>query len=181
MNLIIIAVIVVVVLWAIGQYNGLIGVRNKCDHAWAQIDVMLKKRFDLIPNLVETVKGYASHEKEVFEGVARARSMMDNATGVAQQAEADNMLSSTLKSLFAVAEAYPELKANENFMSLQNELSDIETKISYERQFYNDAVYAFNTQIQQFPGTIFAMLFHFTPREFFKTEGAERENVQVKF
>ena len=176
-----IIIAVVVVLWLMGTYNNFIQIRNKCDYAWSQIDVMLKKRFDLIPNLVETVKGYAAHEKEVFENVAKARSMMQNATGVADQAQANNMLTGTLKTLFAVAENYPELKANENFMNLQEELSDIETKISYQRQFYNDAVYAFNTAIQQFPGNILAGIFHFTPKEFFKTDESERENVKVKF
>ena len=181
MNIIIIAVVVVVALWFMGQYNGLVALRNKCDHAWAQIDVQLKKRFDLVPNLVETVKGYASHEKEIFTKVAEARSMMTQAQGPADQAKADNALSGTLKTLFAVAENYPELKANENFLELQTELTDIEEKISYERQFYNDAVYAYNTQIQQFPGNIIAMIFHFVVKEFFKTEGAEREVVKVQF
>ena len=175
------AVVVVVIFWIIKTYNGLIQIRNRCDLTWSQIDVMLKKRFDLIPNLVATVKGYASHEKEVFEGVAIARSMMDNAKGVADAAEANNMLTGTLRTLFAVAEAYPELKANENFMDLQNELSDLESKIASRRQYYNDSVYSFNTAIQMFPGSLFAMIFHFTAREYFAAEEEEKKNVKVEF
>ena len=177
----IIIVVVILIIWLVSQYNGLISVRNRCDHAWAQIDVMLTKRFDLIPNLVEAVKGYAAHEKELFAKIAEARSLMTNATGVKEQAQADNMLSGTLKTLFAVAEAYPELKADTSFLNLQKELSDIETKISYQRQFYNDAVYAFNTSIEQFPGNIVAGMFHFTQKEFFKAEETQRQNVKVQF
>lgn len=179
-----ITIIVIVILAIIGFsiYNKLIQCRNKMEFTWAQIDVMLKKRFDLIPNLVETVKGYATHEREVLENVTKARNMSAASTGVAEQATADNMISGALKSLFAVAENYPNLKANENFIMLQNELSDIETKIAYQRQFFNDAVFAYNTLIQVFPSNIIAKLFNFKENEYFKTELAEeREPVPVKF
>lgn len=182
MGMIILWVIVAIfILWIVASYNNLVSLRNRVDLTWSQIDVILKKRYDLIPNLMETVKGYAAHEKEVLLGVTEARNMASKATTVAEQAQADNMLSGTLKSLFAVAENYPDLKANENFLDFQNELSDIETKISYQRQFYNDAVFAFNTYIQQFPGVIFASIFHFTIREYFKVEETEKQNVKVKF
>ena len=176
-----VVILAVIIFFVIGQYNNMIMQRNKCDYAWSQIDVILKKRYDLIPNLVETVKAYATHEKDIFEEVARARSMMTSSQGVESRAEAENMLSGTLKTLFAVAENYPELKANENFLKMQEDLEDIETKISYQRQFYNDAVYAYNTMIQQFPGSVFAGMFHFAVKEYFKTPEEERENVRVKF
>lgn len=178
---ILIIVILFLIFWIIGTYNSLIRTRNKCDYAWSQIDVILKKRFDLIPNLVETVKAYAAHEKDVLENVTKARSMINSAGSVADQAEANNMLTGTLRTLFAVAENYPQLKANENFLKMQEDLNDIETKISYQRQFYNDAVYSYNTMIQQFPGNIFAGIFGFIAKELFKTPDAERENVKVKF
>jgi LemA protein len=180
-TIVIIAVIVIFILWLIGMYNGLVRFRNQIDNAWSQIDVQLKRRFDLIPNLVETVKGYAKHEREVFENVTKARNMLGSAQTLADKAKADNMISSTLKSLFAVAEAYPQLKANENFMQLQEELSGTESKIAYARQFYNDSVLSFNNKIQMFPSNIIAGMFNFVKREFFKTEGAEREAVKVKF
>jgi len=180
--LILVVILIIIVSWVVGIYNKLVASRNKVDYTWSQIDVMLKKRFDLIPNLVETVKGYASHEKEVLENVTKARNMMAGSQGVAGQAEADNMLTGALKSLFAVAESYPNLKANENFLSLQAELSDIESKIAYQRQFYNDAVYGFNTLIQVFPSNILAGMFNFTAREYFKTENEEeRQPVKVSF
>ena len=166
----------------IGLYNRIIVLRNRVDNAWAQIDVQLKRRYDLIPNLMETVKGYASHESETFQKVTEARNMAINAEGPAAQAQAENMLSSTLKSLFAVAEAYPELKANENFMNLQEELTDTESKIAYARQFYNDSTMSYNTGIQTFPQNVFAGMFGFSAREYFEIDDAEvREAPKVSF
>ncbi len=179
---IIAAAIALVILWAIFAYNSLIGMKNKVENSWSQIDVQLKRRFDLIPNLVETVKGYAKHEREVFENVTKARTALGNAKSPGEKAKADNMLAGTLKTLFAVAENYPQLKANENFLALQEELSGTENKIAYARQFYNDMVMQFNTSIQMFPGMIIANMFGFKAFEFFKTEDeAAREPVKVKF
>jgi LemA protein len=179
---IIIGLIAVIVLWAIMIYNGLITLRNRTDEAWSDIDVQLKRRYDLIPNLIETVKGYATHEKEVFEKVTQARSAAMNAGSVHDKAEAENMLSSTLKSLFAVAEAYPQLRATENFAKLQDELSDTENKIQASRRFYNGNVRDLNTKMQVFPSNMIAGMMGFKPREFFEIENeAERQNVQVKF
>ncbi len=162
-------------------YNSLVTLRNRIENAWSQIDVQLKKRHDLIPNLVETVKGYARYEKSVFENVTKARAQLMNAGTVAEKASADNMLTGALKSLFAVAENYPNLKANENFKHLQEELSGIESKIAYARQFYNDSVLDLNTRVQQFPSSIVASLGGFKKTDYFKVEGAERENVKVSF
>jgi len=168
-------------LWIVMAYNRLVDLRTKIENAWSQIDVQLKRRYDLIPNLVETVKGYARHEQKVFTDVTNARASMASAKTVQEKAKADNMLAGTLKSLFAVAEAYPDLKANENFRMLQEELSGTESKIAYSRQFYNDNVMVYNTKIQQFPTNVIAGMFNFTQKEFFKTEGTERENVKVSF
>jgi len=165
----------------VGIYNRLIVLRNRVDNAWSQIDVQLKRRYDLIPNLVETVKGYASHESGVFEAVTKARSAAINANGIEQQGQAENMLSGALKSLFAVAEAYPDLKANTGFLDLQAQLSEAENKIAYARQFYNDSVMSFNTAIQSFPNNILAGMFNFTAREYFEIEAAASEVPQVKF
>jgi len=173
--------VLVLLVSAVYLYNALIVKRNRVKTAWAQIDVQLKKRADLVPNLVETVKGYAKHEKSVFENVANARSAILNAKTARESAAAENMMSAALKSLFAVAEAYPELKANENFKQLQLDLNDIESKIAYSRQFYNDSVYDYNNAVMQFPNNIFARIFGFKQEEFFRAEGAERENVKVKF
>jgi len=173
--------VLVLLVSAVYLYNALIVKRNRVKTAWAQIDVQLKKRADLVPNLVETVKGYAKHEKSVFENVTNARSAMLNAKTAKESAAAENMMSAALKSLFAVAEAYPELKANENFKQLQLDLNDIESKIAYSRQFYNDSVYDYNNAVMQFPNNIFAGIFGFKQEEFFRAEGAERENVKVKF
>jgi LemA protein len=159
-----------VVLMAIGMYNGLITLRNRCDNAWSQVDVQLRRRYDLIPNLVETVKGYAKHESGVFERVTQARNMAANAQTVKAQGEADNMLSGALKSLFAVAEAYPDLKANQNFLMLQEELAGTESKVAYARQFYNDVVMKFNLKQQVFPSNILANMFGFKTREYFQIE-----------
>jgi LemA protein len=174
-------VIVIVVLYLVGAFNGLVVLRNRIENAWSQIDVQLKRRTDLIPNLVETVKGYASHEKEVFQRVTEARSAVMSAQGVKGQAEANNMLTGALKSLFAVAEAYPELKANQNFMMLQEELSGTESKIAYARQFYNDTVLKYDNMREKFPTNIVASMFNFAAREYFEVGEAEREPVKVKF
>jgi len=162
-------------------YNRLIVLRNRVDNAWSQIDVQLKRRYDLIPNLVETVKGYMTHEAETLESVTQARNMAINAGTVQEQGAAENMLTSTLKSLFAVAEAYPDLKANQNFMMLQEELSGTESKIAYARQFYNDSVMSFNTAIQKLPGNIIAGILGFAQRDYFEIEVEAREAVQVRF
>jgi LemA protein len=180
-GLIILGLIVLSALWVVFKYNQLISLRNRIENAWSQIDVQLRRRYDLIPNLVETVKGYAAHEKEVFAKVSEARSAMMSAQGVAQQAEAQNQITSALKTLFAVAEAYPELKANENFMMLQEELSGTESKIAYARQFYNDQVMTYNTLTQMFPGSIIAGMFGFGKRDYFEMEDIAREPIKVDF
>ncbi len=174
-------VIVVLLAIVVGMYNGLVTLRNKIEAAWAQIDVQLKRRYDLIPNLVETVKGYATHERETLEKVIQARNMAQSATGAAEQAQAENMLTGALKSLFAVSEAYPDLKANQGFLDLQEELTSTEDRISYARQFFNDIVYKYNTKIQVFPTVIIANMFNFDEREYFEAEGEERGNVEVQF
>jgi LemA protein len=180
--LLITVVLVVLLLWVAGTYNGLVRLRNQVENAWAQIDVQLKRRIDLIPNIVETVRGYAKHERETFENVTKARNMAMSAKGVGERAEAENFLSSTLKSLFAVSEAYPELKANENFIRLQEELTSTENKISFSRQFYNDSVMTFNTRIELFPVNLISGMFNFVRREFFEVKSeAERAAPQVKF
>jgi LemA protein len=172
----------VIIGWLIAAYNGLVQLRNQLDNAWAQIDVQLKRRYDLIPNLVETVKGYAKHERETFERVTQARNMAVSAKSVGERAEAENMLTGALKSLFAVAEAYPELKANQNFLGLQEELTSTENKISFARQFYNDNAMAYNTRIQTFPTMFIAGMFQFTKRDFFEVKAAaEREAPKVAF
>ncbi len=179
---VILVVLVVVALWVVGKYNGLVRLKNEVENGWAQIDVQLKRRYDLIPNLVETVKGYAKHERETLEKVIQARAMAMNAQGVAQQAEAENMLTGALKSLFALSEAYPDLKANQNFLALQEELTGTENKISFSRQFYNDTVMKFNTAIEMFPDNIIAGIFRFVRREFFEVKEAEvREAPKVQF
>lgn len=179
---VILALIVLFIFWWIGTYNSLVVLKNRIDAAWGQIDVQLKRRYDLIPNLVETVKGYASHEKETFERVIKARNAGMSAGNVKDQAEAENMLTGALKSIFALAEAYPELKANENFKLLQEELAGTESKIAYARQHYNDTVMMYNTKIQQFPANIIAGASGFNQREFFEVEdSAQREAPKVKF
>lgn len=163
------------------MYNGLITRRNRVKNAWYQIDVQLKRRYDLIPNLVETVKGYARHEKEVFQKVTEARTKAMGASSVKEASEANNMLSSTLKSLFAVAEAYPELKANQNFLKLQEELTSTENKIAFARQFYNDVTMQYNISIQKVPWNLIAKLFNFKMAEYWEVPEAERGPVEVKF
>lgn len=162
-------------------YNDLIKQRNRVENAWAQIDVQLKRRYDLIPNLVETVKGYAKHEKTLLEDITKARAAVMSANSISETAEASNYLSSTLKSLFAVAENYPELKANQNFMQLQKDLMEIENKIAYSRQFYNDTVMKYNISIQTIPKNIVASLMGFKKKDLFETQQAERETPKVKF
>jgi LemA protein len=171
---------IVVIGWLV-IYNGLVRSRIRCREAWSGIDVQLKRRASLVPNLVETVKGYAAHEREVLENVTRARAMLEQAGSAGQAAQADNMLTGALRSLFAVAENYPQLKANENFLALQQELSDIEEKIAFARQFYNRNVMDFNQRIEVFPNVIIAGMFNFEPFEFFEAEEAAREDVQVSF
>lgn len=178
---VILGIVVLAVLFVVAKYNQLVSLRQRIENAWSQIDVQLRRRYDLIPNLVETVKGYASHEKEVFEKVSEARSAMMTAQGAVAQAEAQNQITAALKSLFAVAEAYPQLKANENFLMLQEELSGTEGKIAYARQFYNDQVMTFNTLIQSFPTNILAGMFGFTQREYFEMEDVAREPIHVDF
>jgi LemA protein len=178
---ILIGVVVLILLIIWGLYNALVRLKNQIENAWAQIDVQLKRRVDLIPNLIETVKGYAKHEKSVFTEVTKARTAMMNASTIAEKAKASNALSDTLKSLFAVAENYPTLKANENFLQLQEELSGTENKIAYSRQHYNDMVMRFNTKIQLFPNNIFAGMLNFKKTDPFKVEETERQNVKVKF
>ena len=179
--LVLLGLVVVLIIWVIAKYNQLISLRNRIENSWSQIDVQLRRRYDLIPNLIETVKAYATHERTVFEEVTKARSSMMNAHGVQEQAEAQNMITGALKSLFAVAEAYPELKANQNFMMLQEELSGTESKIAYSRQFYNDTVMAYNTLVQTFPANIIANAFGFREREYFEMEDIAREPVKAQF
>lgn len=177
----IIVVLIALALFLFVTYNSLITAKMHVGEAFSQIDVQLKRRADLIPNLVETVKGYTKHEKAVFEEVTKARSALMNATGAEAKAKANNQLADTLKSLFAVAEAYPQLKASENFTALQEELSDTENKIAYARQFYNSTVLDYNTKLKIFPTVLFANLLHFTPAEFFAATEAEKKPVAVKF
>jgi LemA protein len=179
--LIVIGILAVLLIGAIATYNRLVTLRNRINNAWSQIDVQLKRRFDLIPNLVEMVKGYAAHEKGIFENVTQARAAMTQAQTVKEQGGAQNMITGALKSLFAVAEAYPDLKANQNFMMLQEELSGTESKIAYARQFYNDNVMAYNTLIQSFPANLIANSFSFKEREYFSMDEAQRGPVQVGF
>ena len=170
------------VIFVIGVYNRLVTLRNRCDNSWAQVDVQLRRRYDLIPNLVETVKGYAKHERETFQKVTEARSPAINAGTVKDQGVAENMLTGALKSLFAVVENYPDLKANQNFLMLQEELAGTEGKIAYARQFYNDNVMQFNLKQQVFPSNIIASMFNFKEKEYFEIEEPEaREPVEVKF
>lgn len=179
---IVLIIVVVLILWSITVYNGLVIRRNRVREAWSDIDVQLKRRYDLIPNLIETVKGYVTHEKSVLENVTKARTEAIGAQGKTEKAGAENMLSDTLKSLFAVAENYPQLRANENFLELQRELSDTENKVQASRRFYNGAVMEFNTAIQVFPTNMVAGMFGFKREEFFGLEDeAEKEPVKVKF
>ena len=179
--IILIVIIIAIILAIVGLYNGLVTARNKVKNAWAQIDVQLNRRADLIPNLVETVKGYAGHEKTVFEDVTAARAGLMNANGVKEINEANNQLINTLKTLFAVAENYPELKANENFKELQAQLAQTEDKIAYSRQFYNDSVLMYNNKCQTFPSNIIANSFGFKEADFFEAAGEARSVPKVEF
>lgn len=177
-----IGVFVVIVLWLVMAFNSFVRLKNQVNNSWAQIDVQLKRRVDLIPNLIETVKGYAKHEKDVLENVTKARSaIMDAGGDVKKTAEADNMLSGTLKSLFAVSENYPDLKANQNFMQMQEELAGTENKIAATRQYYNDSVMDYNTKRESFPSNMIAGMFNFNERDMFEATEAEREVVKVEF
>ena len=174
--------IVLLALWAIGIYNSLVRLKKRCDNGWAQIDVQLKRRHDLIPNLVETAKGYLKHEREVLENVTKARQQAIDASGVKDQAQAENFLSRTLRSLFAVVENYPDLKANQNMLAVQEELVSTENRISFARQHYNDTVMAYNTRTEVFPSSVIAGMFNFEQREFFELEDeAQREAPKVDF
>jgi len=180
---IILGVLAVVVLWVIAIYNGFITLRTRSEEAWADIDVQLKRRYDLIPNLINAVKGYVTHEKETLQKVTEARTLAMGAGTVAEHGEAENMLSGALKSLFAVSENYPDLKANQNFLELQQELSDTENKIQAARRFYNTNVRDLNIKVQSFPANVIANMFKFVEREFFELEegSEEKEPVKVNF
>ncbi len=180
---IILAIVVVLILWFVGIYNGFVSKINRAKEAWADIDVQLKRRYDLIPNIVNTVKGYATHESSTFEKITQARTAAMSAPNLTDKTAAENQLSGALKSLFAVAEAYPELKANQNFLDLQSQLTDTEDKIQAARRFYNGNVRDLNTMVEQFPGTVLAGMFHFSKMEFFNLDAseAEREAVKVSF
>lgn len=180
--IIVLVVLALVAIWAIVSYNGLIRRRNRVDNAWSQIDVQLKRRLDLIPNLVETVKGYAAHERETLEAVIQARNaaLAAPSTPAAQEA-ADNVLSGALRQLFALREAYPDLKANANFMALQEELTATEGRVAYARQYYNDAVLDYNTAIETFPTVVFARALKFTKRDYFEAEQAAQQPPSVSF
>jgi LemA protein len=183
--IVVIAIVVIVGLWLVGIYNGLVRLRNQVKNAWAQIDVQLKRRYDLIPNLVETVKGYAKHERETLEMVTKARNLaqqLSPSAGAGERAKVEGELSSALGRLLAVAEAYPDLKANQNFLALQEELTSTENKIGFSRQFYNDSVLRFNNKTQEFPSNVVAGMFGFKAAEFFETTAEiEREAPKVSF
>lgn len=179
---ILLAIVVILVIAIIGMYNGLVQSKIKVDNAWSQIDVQLQRRFDLIPNFVETVKGYMTHEKETFTKIAELRTSWANTQSVSEKANLDNQLSGALKTIMAVSENYPELKANQNFADLSEELRNTENKISFSRQFYNDTVTIYNTKLQVFPSNIIASMFNFHARDLFKAESEEaRKNVKVDF
>ena len=178
---ILLGLVVLVGLYLVVLYNGLVGLRNRIEAAWAQIDVQLKRRYDLIPNLVETVKGYATHERATLDSVTRARAAAESAHGPAEQAAAENVLTGALRSLIAVSEDYPDLRASENFGQLQEELSATEGRIAYARQYYNDAVQRYNTKIQRFPAVILAGMLRFTEREYFEADDGSRGPVDVSF
>lgn len=181
---IVLGIVAVLVLWVVFAYNGFVSMRNRAKEAWSDIEVQMKRRYDLIPNLIETVKGYAAHERQALESVTAARTQAMGAQTVGEHAEAENMLTGALKSLFAVSEAYPDLKANTNFLELQRELSDTENKIMASRRFYNTTVQTLNTAVEQFPGTVIAKPFGFSQMQLFELaegEEAAREPVKVSF
>ena len=179
--IVVIVIVVIIALWFIGTYNSLVGLRNRVKDQWSQIDVQLKRRADLIPNLVETVKGYAKHEKSTFEDVVKARNAVANASTKEEEMKANGELSGVLNRLFALAEAYPELTDNENFMSLQNDLKESEDKISMMRQFFNDTVLSYNNKVQTIPSNIVANLCHFKEETFFQVDEKDRETPKVSF
>lgn len=179
--IIVLAVVAVLVLWIISSYNGLVKLRNRVKDQWAQIDVQLKRRFDLIPNLVETIKGYTKHESETLENVVKARNTYLSATTPEDQMKANGELTQAISKLFALTEAYPDLKANSNFVKMQDDLKETEDKIAYARQFYNDTVLRYNNKVEVIPTNIIAGLFGFKKEAFFEAQGAERENVKVQF
>ena len=179
--MILIIVLVLIVLWVISVYNSLVALRNRVKDQWAQIDVQLKRRFDLIPNLVETVKGYTKHESETLEAVIKARNTYVSATVPEEQMKADGELTKAISKLFALTESYPDLKANTNFQALQQELTETESKIAAARQFYNDTVMVYNNKVSMVPSNIIASLFKFNKEAFFEANETERQNVQVKF
>jgi LemA protein len=179
--IVIVAVVVLLLIWLVAMFNRLVRLRNRAENAWAQVDVQLRKRYDLIPNLVETVKGYAAHERETFEAVTQARVAAQQAQGVAQQAQAENVLTAALGRLFAVAEAYPQLRATENFQQLQAQLSEVESNIAVARQVYNDTVLSYENALETVPTSVIAGIFNFRPREYFQTEEATRAAPQVSF
>lgn len=174
-------IVLVLLLWLLATYNSLVTLRNRAREAWSEIDVQLKRRSSLIPNLVETVKGYAKHEKSVFENVTKARSALVNAGSLPEKAKANDMLTGALKSLFAVAEAYPDLKASENFKQLQEEISDTETKVAASRQFYNTQVLDLNNNLETFPTNMIGNMFNFQKMEFFQATNEEKADIKVKF
>ncbi len=181
---IVLAVVVLIAVWLVFAYNGFVTLVNRAKEAWSDIEVQMKRRYDLIPNLIETVKGYAAHEKQAFENVSNARAAAMGASSMADHTQAENMLTGALKSIFAIAEAYPDLKANQNFLELQRELSDTENKIQASRRFYNSTVMALNTGLEQFPGNIVGGMFNFAKREFFELaegEQAAKDPVKVAF
>jgi LemA protein len=181
-TIIVIAVVVILVLAVVVGYNGLVRSRNQVDNAWSQIDVQLKRRIDLIPNLVETVKGYAAHERETLEAVIQARNTAIAAPDTPrEQAQADNLLTGALRQVFALGEAYPDLKANQNFLALQEELTATEGRVAYARQFYNDSVLTYDNKLEQFPTVIIAKVFNFEPREYFEADAAARTVPDVRF
>ena len=181
MGWIILIIVVLILVFLINIYNNLVSLRQKVKNAWSQIDVQLQRRFDLIPNFVETVKGYAKHEKSTLEDVVKARNTYLSASTPEDQLKADGQLTAAVNKLFALAESYPDLKANESFLSLQKELTTCEEKITYARQFYNDSVLSYNNKIELFPSSIIASMFHFEKEKFFEASADERKNVQVKF
>ena len=178
---IVLVIVVILIVFVISTYNGLVTAKMNVENSWSQIDVQLQRRFDLIPNFVETVKGYMAHEQETLEKIAELRTSWGNANTVADKAKLDNELSSTLKTIMAVSENYPELKANQNFLQLSEELCNTENKISFSRQFYNDSVTIYNTKLEVFPSNIIAGMFHFTARDLFKSDDEARQNVKVDF
>ena len=178
---IVLIIIAIIIIFIISTYNGLVKSKMNVDNSWSQIDVQLQRRFDLIPNFIETVKGYMVHERETFEKITELRTSWAKATSVNDKAELNNQISASLKTIMAVSENYPDLKANQNFLQLSDELRNTEDKISYSRQFYNDGVTIYNTKLQVFPSNIIAKMFNFTPRDLFKTNDESRKNVKVDF